>query len=706
MNGKRRRDDGDSRGSGVLWFLSVLCCLIAVAGPARAAEASVCATVKIEIRQELTLERQGFDAHMRINNGFDHISLTNVDIDVKFTDVDGETVLASSGDTNAVFYIRVDSMANIDDVDGVGVVAPATAADIHWLIIPMPGAGGADLQGTLYYVGATLTYNIGAEQHVTEVVPDYIYVKPMPDLVLDYFLPHQVYGDDAFTPETEEPPIPFSLGLRVKNTGYGAARNLKIDTGQPEIVRNDTGLLVSFVITDAEVNGQPSKNSLLVDFGDIEPSEAGLARWTMECSLSGTFTNFSAFLSHADELGGRLTSLIQETNVNTHMLLHDVLADLPGRDTIRDFLTDENMLYESDGTDSAVSNISTTAGLSGGSEQFTLTNETATSGFIYAKLTNSAGTNMVLEQVVRSDGKELPESNYWLSATRDGTNAWEYFFNLFDVNAGSASYSIEYEAIESANDPPVLAYIGSKTGYTNQPAGFAVSATDTNDATPALSTGSLPVGANFADNGDGTGSFSWTPTEYQAGEYRIKFTAFDGELADSETITLEIVGGEPPSWPAWWDERDVLDPNATATNDYAAVNQGQVKHIAHMAWNELNTLPGGAEFTLSLSNADNYVAANIGQLKNLAAPFYDRLDMAYPWSGPSTNDFALANIGQVKNLFCFDPKYDTDGDGMPDWWEEKYFDNPTNAVPSADPDGDTHKNLYEYSFNTNPTNGF
>ena len=30
---------------------------------------SLCATVKLEIQQELTLERQAFDAHMRINNG-------------------------------------------------------------------------------------------------------------------------------------------------------------------------------------------------------------------------------------------------------------------------------------------------------------------------------------------------------------------------------------------------------------------------------------------------------------------------------------------------------------------------------------------------------------------------------------------------------------------------------------------------------------
>jgi len=67
------------------------------APPALAAADSVCARVKIEIRQELTLERQAFDAHMRIGNGFSHITLEDVDVDVKFTDEAGDPVLARPG---------------------------------------------------------------------------------------------------------------------------------------------------------------------------------------------------------------------------------------------------------------------------------------------------------------------------------------------------------------------------------------------------------------------------------------------------------------------------------------------------------------------------------------------------------------------------------------------------------------------------------
>ena len=123
---------------------------------------SVCARVKIEIKQELTLERQAFDAHMRIKNGLDHITLENIRVDVFFADEGGNQVTASSDpdSTNSLFFIRLDSMENIDDVSGNGTVAPLTAADIHWLIIPSPGSSGNIESGTLYYVGAKIKYVI------------------------------------------------------------------------------------------------------------------------------------------------------------------------------------------------------------------------------------------------------------------------------------------------------------------------------------------------------------------------------------------------------------------------------------------------------------------------------------------------------------------------------------------------------------------
>ena len=51
------------------------CCLPMAPSFVFGEDESVCARVKIEIQQQLTLERQAFDAHMRINNGLDQISV-------------------------------------------------------------------------------------------------------------------------------------------------------------------------------------------------------------------------------------------------------------------------------------------------------------------------------------------------------------------------------------------------------------------------------------------------------------------------------------------------------------------------------------------------------------------------------------------------------------------------------------------------------
>ena len=45
---------------------------------------------------------------------------------------------------------------------------------------------------------------------------------------------------------------------------------------------------------------------------------------------------------------------------------------------------------------------------------------------------------------------------------------------------------------------------------------------------------------------------------------------------------------------------------------------------------------------------------------------------------------------------------DTDGDGLPDTWEQQYFGNPTNALVNIDTDNDDRNNLDEFLAGTNP----
>lgn len=189
------------------------------------------------------------------------------------------------------------------------------------------------------------------------------------------------------------------------------------------------------------------------------------------------------------------------------------------------------------------------------------------------------------------------------------------------------------------------------------------------------------------------------------------------------------------SAPFWWGEQSVLASGETA-NDYAAVNLGQVKTIAVKAIDEMNArLTGGAGTTLDALKTEwlaaagqgvtrnDYAAVNQGQLKTLAKLFYDRLIEVnydgppltsgdYPWTTVTTDDhsYAAANIGQVKYLFSFEPilaypDADNDSDGMTNAWEVTHGLNPIVDNATADKDGDGLSDLLEYRLGTNPNGG-
>jgi len=169
--------------------------------------------------------------------------------------------------------------------------------------------------------------------------------------------------------------------------------------------------------------------------------------------------------------------------------------------------------------------------------------------------------------------------------------------------------------------------------------------------------------------------------------------------------------------PSWWTERGVVDGSIVAADD-APVLLGQVKWMAAKARDELEAnLPNGAGQAVDVlvdgfSATNNYLTANVGQLKYVAMPFHDRLKAEgyhtnawyYPWTETTTDDveYAVANIGQLKHLFDFDLTTDTDSDGLPDWWEMFYFgDLDENAA--GDTDSDSYDNSTEFNYGSDPS---
>lgn len=507
----------------------------------------------MEIRQEVALVRQAFEATMTVENGLPE-QLTGVSVTLRFLDSEGATVAASSNpsDPEALFYYRMADGSSVPST-----INAAGSAVMEWLIIPSVAAGGEDSRGELYFVGATLKYTTSVGEETVEVVPDYIIVEPLPALTLDYFIPDEVFGDDPMTWPIE-PALPFSLGVRVSNGGAGTARALRIDSGQPKIVDNQQDLLVGFRIEGCEVNGEPAEPTLLADFGDIPSETAGVARWVMTSSLRGDFVSFGATFEHADELGGTVTSVM--TNIYTHWLLRDVLVDLPGRDAVRDFLAWKDQgnflwVFESDNVQAQVADQSAGKSLVGETDTRTLSGVGGV-GFFYVGIPDPFDGTKALKEVVRADGKVLDPANAWLARTWDrNTETWNFMFHLFDANnAGQLAYTVRFVDPAEINDPPVMAYPGDRILKVGQPFLMAVRASDPDGTTPAITTGPLPAGATFLDMTNGVGQFSWNPTANQIGTYTVSFTASDGVYTDTEVSVMTVTEGSViGAWTSrWW----------------------------------------------------------------------------------------------------------------------------------------------------------
>ena len=369
----------------------------------------------------------------------------------------------------------------------------------------------------------------------------------MPEIHLDYFLPQDVYGDDPFTTQVEEE-IPFPLGLRVKNEGFGSALDLMVESAQPRIVVNQQGLLSRFTIQSLTVNGEEFPNTLTAYFGDVDPGDAASAIWSMTTNLSGSFMEFDATLSHSDLLGGRMTSLL--ASIETHRIVGAVLVDLPGRDTLIDFLAREAgiyTVYESNGLDSPVldqSAFSQFGEADCSDDGCVRTLEApATDGFLYICLNDPYQGQWPLSRVVRSDSKEILPENAWLTQKRNEENEWEYTFHLFDVNTRS-SYQVYFNDPGTINHLPVIEVVDRLSIAEGRMLSLTVRATDPDGEIPSLKGRPLPVGAGFTDTGNGEAELSWMPLLGQAGSYDIRFTASDGRLSSTKTIRIIVFEGD------------------------------------------------------------------------------------------------------------------------------------------------------------------
>lgn len=515
-----------------------------------------CSEVKIQIVQELTLERTGFEATLTVTNNDGADPITDFLAALTFEDA-SITETGANADASSLFFVRQPTIENVNRVDGTGIIAPTKTAIVRWFIIPTIGAGGTNPQGKRYRIGCNLAGKLQGVEIPKDnmfAIPDTITVKPEPQLRITYFQPRDVLGDDPFTVDVVESPIPFTLGVLVHNHGYGPARNLKINSQQPKIVENLNGLLLVARLLGTRVNDSPlNEAGLLVDFGTLQPTQTGKGAWDMITSLNGTFTDFRATYTHASELGGEATSII--TALDAHFIAHEVINDDPGRDNIKDFLADvdrdpneiPDALYESQEGNILPVNYQQTATVSGtlAANDVKVNMVSEFENWIYIRVPDPGQNRRPISRVVRSDGKVLNRNNYWTHTkyTRIGNNRLDWL-NIFDKVADNTpyTYNLTYDLNTTDTVAPVtrIRFSGEHT----EKEGVHYITRDTQIY--FTSEDASPVGIEYKIN---TGTFApalpFTITV--PGTYTITYRAKDqaGNIEADKTATVSISGAGP-----------------------------------------------------------------------------------------------------------------------------------------------------------------
>ena len=114
-----------------------------------------------------------------------------------------------------------------------------------------------------------------------------------------------------------------------------------------------------------------------------------------------------------------------------------------------------------------------------------------------------------------------------------------YAFDSLDTDSEVVTITI----IDAGNQPPAVTPVDSQTTTEGVLLVFDVFATDPEDI-PTLTAPVLPSGASFADSGNGSGTFEWTPGFLQSGIHIVTFIATDDSSAvDSHQVTITVSDG-------------------------------------------------------------------------------------------------------------------------------------------------------------------
>jgi|GEM_PF-911762 len=417
----------------------------------------VCASVSINISQELTMTREAFEGTLGVFNGHPTDAIDSLYLNLEILDPQG--VLS-----NDLFQIEVIGLNELSAVDGTGILAAQMEGTATILFIPEPGA--APTVPISYSFGGSISYldPFSGLMVTVPLIPAVLQVNPSPNLYLHYFMQRDIYGDDPLT-EAIEPIIPGELAVMIENNGYGEAMGVVIESAQPEIIDNEKGLAINFNFIGSNLQGEPANMGLNnITFGDIPPLSTRVGQWYFTSSLLGHFINYETNLVHLSSYGNPDLSLI--SGVELHESIHTIEV-YTQEDGIDDFLVNEiqdadetpdaiylsqgNLIYDVFPADDGFFTGNILA--AGNTNTFHIT--ASAFGWNYIKLDDPGNGNFELISVTRdTDGQEIPLKNVWLThVTLPDSREPNYENKFHFVDDFDGLSEVTYTVVWSPKDP-------------------------------------------------------------------------------------------------------------------------------------------------------------------------------------------------------------------------------------------------------------
>ncbi|MBI4149096.1 tandem-95 repeat protein [Candidatus Woesearchaeota archaeon] len=215
-------------------------------------------------------------------------------------------------------------------------------------------------------------------------------------------------------------------------------------------------------------------------------------------------------------------------------------------------------------------------------------------------------------------GASFQNRQFSWTPTFQQSGSYSVTFTVSDGKGGADSKTIII-TVSNVNRAPVLAAIGDKQARESEPLQFAVSAADPDGNGLTYTATSLPEGASFQSR-----QFSWIPTFQQSGSHQVTFSVSDGELSDSEAITITV--GDVNRAPVFVSltnkqgkENELLqftvsaaDPdNDTLTYNATGLPQGASFQGQQFSWTPTFQQAGSYQVTFSVSDGKETVSQGI-----------------------------------------------------------------------------------------------